>query len=144
MASRMHDWLTDTEAKSWSDAAILKGWVAGLQAAYLRLCHKLSGEKQLGTRLQRSARTTQWSSENLQVTINLKKRAGQRNDEWHQNTNSSKKRMFGDGNKDTCCFTGSTWQLLPRGVLTINCARDTNNTASRLMGQKTTTKYTWC
>lgn len=38
--------------------------------------------------------------------------------------------MFGDINKDTCCLTGSTWQLLPCGVLTSNCAKDTNTVSS--------------
>lgn len=120
---QMDMWLT--ERQSWNQtsvqySAILHGWMAELQTAYLKECHNLSKEKQPETRrrskqnindrkISCEAQTKSWAVQWKQL---------------HQNRNS-RKGMFGDVNKDTCCLTGSTWQPLPCGISAISCARQT-------------------
>lgn len=112
---RTTDWLTQKQSLKRDRAgiqrtAILTGWMAELQAAYLKVCHNLSrGKKEADTRSAIKARKIVWRTQNLNWSW-----AGP----W-EITNGKKKRMFGDGHKDTCCLTGSTWQFLPCGALNV-------------------------
>lgn len=133
----MTDWLTDTEAKFKArpsrHCSARPFWKAGWLSYKLLIseCVIISAEKNSLRPDQPEQNIKAIGKSAGNPKPKLKKRAGQGNEKCNQNTNS-RKRMFGDVNKDTCCLTGSTWQLLACGVLTINSARDTNNTTSRV------------
>ena len=131
MATQTHDWHR-RKVLRWSQAsvqytAILQGFRAVLQAAYLKVCHKLSRGTITWDQIEVKTKYKWWK---MSWKAQTKSREVQGK---HETKTEAAERGCLDFNKDTCCLTESTWQPLPCGIWAINCARQTSGTQT-----------TWC